>query len=984
MDQIEEIRSKIDIVQLISEFLPLKKAGRNFKGLCPFHTEKTPSFMVSPERQIWHCFGCFPKGQPVKTINGLIPIEEIRIGDLVLTKSGSYKPVIRLLERQYNGSLVTLRTRMDNKKVVLTEDHEVYAIMTKNCKQSSRETRICQFRCQQNCPDKYFKNYKIEKVRAGDLKIGQYLLYPISQKTCDVSKINLEQFLNRRKTRFGKDIKTIPFEIEIEEDFLKIIGYYIAEGIGHRAYIRFSLGNHEQLFANEIVKLVKNVFGIEAKICHRKSGKTGLEITACNSNLSNIFENFCGKGSANKHIPFIFQFLPLEKQRILLEAVFKGDGYSGFESNTKNPIKFKSITTISPVLSEQIKDIVLRLGLLPVLSYLPFKEDKNGVFHRPSFTVKWHEELAAHYSDFLEKDGEKFWILPIKETSTENFSGKVFNFTVSKDHSFVVNNYVVGNCGKGGDIFGFLMETERMEFGEALRVLAKKAGVTLQSYKPTQSEFEKDKLFEINHLASEFFHYLLLNHQIGKRALDYILQRGITKQSLEQFKIGYSPPMWDGLQKFLVGKKGYKAEELEKAGLTIQSNKQLAISNKGYYDRFRDRLMFPLFDHRGNVNGFAGRVLDPTVKEAKYVNTPETLVYRKSELLYPLQITKEDIKKENKAIVVEGEIDAISSYQVGVKNVVAIKGSALTEPQSRLLKRFTENLVLSLDSDAAGDMASRRGIEIADSLGLNIKVVVLEKYKDPDEAAQKEPAYLKKMIEEAENVYDFYINSAFKRFWGRTVEEKKKIGSELVPIFAKIEDEIVKDVYIKKLSERLNVNEESVILQIEKFKTKTPPAIKQTEEPVLQKTRRDVLEEYYLSLLFQAKKVKILLNDEERSLFKTPIYIKLIEELSAYLPEVKKFSSQFFFKALPAELREAFDKLYLIDFGKDIEDDKWLEKEIKKAKGLLETVGVKEEIQTVCQKLKQVKNNNEQNILQEQLRRLSQKLGKLEKSGGLP
>ncbi|MGB9637478.1 MAG: DNA primase, partial [Microgenomates group bacterium] len=511
--------------------------------------------------------------------------------------------------------------------------------------------------------------------------------------------------------------------------------------------------------------------------------------------------------------------------------------------------------------------------------------------------------------------------LPLKKAG-RNFKA-LCPFHNEKTPSFIVSPerqiWHCFGCNRGGDIFGFLMEMERMEFGEALRVLAKRAGVTLERYQPTAGEAEKEKLFEINHLTAEFFHYLLLNHKIGKKALNYILQRGITKESLERFKIGYSPPMWDGLQKFLVGKKGYKPVDLEKAGLIISSQKQSPITNNrslitNYYDRFRDRLMFPLSDHRGNIVGFAGRLLDPEAKEAKYVNTPETLIYHKSELLYPLQITKEDIKKENVAVVVEGELDAISSYQVGIKNVVAIKGSALTEHQSRLLRRFTENLILSLDSDAAGDMAARRGIEIADSLGLNIKVAVLEKYKDPDEAAQKEPDYLREQISKAENIYDFYLNSAFKRFGGRTAEEKKKIGQELIPILAKIEDEIVKDVYTKKLADRLGVNEESIILQMEKIKNKTVFVSRPVEKTISLPSRRNVLEEYYLALIFQTKEVRRLLQEEEKSLFRLPVNLKLIEALAVYLNQEKKFSSQFFFKTLPAELREAFDRLYLIDF----------------------------------------------------------------------
>jgi len=570
--------------------------------------------------------------------------------------------------------------------------------------------------------------------------------------------------------------------------------------------------------------------------------------------------------------------------------------------------------------------------------------------------------------------------LPLKKAG-RNFKA-LCPFHTEKTPSFIVSPerqiWKCFGCGAGGDVFGFLMEMERIEFGEALRILAKRAGVTLEGYRPSQSEAEKEKLFQVNHLASEFFHYLLLNHEIGKKALNYILQRGISKDSLEQFKLGYSPAMWDGLQKFLVGKKGYGVEDLEKAGLIIK-NSNFQFSSSKYYDRFRDRLMFPLSDHRGNITGFAGRVLDPEIKEAKYINTPETLIYHKSDLLYPLQVTKEEIKKENAAVVVEGELDAISCYQVGVKNAVAIKGSALTEQQSRLLKRFAENLILSLDSDVAGDMAARRGIEMADSLGLNIKVAVLEKYEDPDEAAQRQPAYLKEQIKKAENVYDFYIDSAFKRFGGRTVEEKRKIGSELIPILAKIEDEIVKDVYVRKLAERLGVNEEAVILQIEKFKSKAPLKVKMTPATSSAKTRREIVEEYLLSLLFQSKKVKLLLEDELRLLFLVSVNQKLIAGLVSFLENNKKFSSQFFFKQLPAELRDAFDKLYLFDFGEKIEEEGWVSREIKKTKDQLQMLGIRERLQVATRRLKEEITESEEEKTKEEIRELTRLLSSLEK-----
>jgi DNA primase len=577
-------------------------------------------------------------------------------------------------------------------------------------------------------------------------------------------------------------------------------------------------------------------------------------------------------------------------------------------------------------------------------------------------------DLVAFINEFV----------PLKKAG-RNFKG-ICPFHAEKTPSFMVSPerqiWHCFGCGAGGDVFGFLMQTERVEFGEALRLLAKKTGITLQSYQPTKSESEKEKLFQVNHLAAEFFHYLLLNHKIGEKALSYILQRGISKDSLSLFKIGYAPPMWDGLQKFLVGKKNFAPADLEKAGLISRStNSQLTNKLTNYYDRFRDRLMFPLLDHRGNVTGFDGRILDPNAKEAKYVNTPETLIYHKSELLYPLQLTKEAIKKENTAVVVEGELDAISSYQAGIQNVVAIRGSVLTEPQARLLKRFAENLVLSLDADVAGDIASRRGIEIADGLGLNIKVVSLEKYKDPDEAAQKEPEYLKKQLSTAENIYDFFINSAFKRFRGQAAEEKKKIGQELIPILARVEDQIVKDIYIKKLASRLGVNEESIILEIEKLLSKTPTMPKFTKAGEA-RARREILEEYFLALLFQSKEVEALL--QEKALLTLPLSQKLIKSLEEYLTEKKKFSSQFFFKTLPGELREGFDRLYLVDFGEKIEEPDWVAREIQKAKTQLETLKVKEELQAIWQTLRQSPAAEEEN--RPKILRLTQKLAALEKA----
>ncbi|MBM3209006.1 DNA primase [Candidatus Shapirobacteria bacterium] len=551
-------------------------------------------------------------------------------------------------------------------------------------------------------------------------------------------------------------------------------------------------------------------------------------------------------------------------------------------------------------------------------------------------------------------------------------------FHAEKTPSFMVSPelgiFKCFGCGRGGSIFQFLMEFEKMDFGEALRFLAKRAGVKLVSYRPAGEEAEKEKLFQINHLASEFYHYLLLNHRVGQPALRYILGRGITRESITVFGIGYAPNLWDGLRRYLVGRKGYQPEDLERAGL--------AGGGRESHDQFRDRLMFPLKDHRGNVRGFAGRILPSGDREApKYINTPETLVYHKSDLLYGLSVAKEAIKKEDAAVVVEGELDAISSYQAGVQNVVAIKGSALTEGQAGLLKRFCQKIILALDADLAGDMAARRGVEIADNAGFEVRVASLGSFKDPDEAAQKDAGLFKKQLAEAVPVFDFLITSAFSRFPQGTAEAKRKIGQELVPVLVKISDEIVKAHYVKELAARLGIAEEAVWEQIKKTQNSKLKIQNSTSEEnqsaKMPKSRREVLEEYLLAILFQAEELKILQKRELRNLLATPAFLRILETLDNFTEEKKKFGPKGFAKELPEELKEIFSNLYLFDLGDLLRDEEKKDREIEKTKRDLADLVLREklaELSRLIKGLEEEGKEEELGKLQEEFRRLSQKL----------
>ncbi|MEK7101309.1 MAG: DNA primase, partial [Patescibacteria group bacterium] len=504
-----------------------------------------------------------------------------------------------------------------------------------------------------------------------------------------------------------------------------------------------------------------------------------------------------------------------------------------------------------------------------------------------------------------------------------NFKG-LCPFHGEKTPSFIVNPelqiWKCFGCSKGGDAYSFLQQIEGMEFGEALSNLARRVGVTLESYKPTQGEQVKERLVKINALAGQVYHWLLTEQKTGKEALGYLKQRGLSDEVIKKFNIGFAPDNWDFLLKFLVGKKKYTLDDLTRTGLAVKN-----------YDRFRNRIVFPLSNHRGQIVGFAGRVLPGVSSQesgvsAKYINTPETEIYHKSELLYGLDITRAEIKMVGWAVVVEGEIDAIASWQGGVKNVVAIKGSALTAKQVELLRRICDTVILALDTDVAGDAAARRGISIADSAGLMAKVINSKSetlnpkhFKDPGDWAIEDPEGWKKAVEEAIPVYDFYLQSAVARF-GLEVSGKRKIGQELLPILANISDEIMKAHYIKKLARTLEVEEEDVRAQLAKISN--PPA---ERDPALrdkpQVSRREILEEYVIELSLKGSKTSELPE------MKTDFWKRVVEELMKNADPRK----------LPEELREKTQVLLL-------REGEFEEKEWQTALRELEELEVRERI----------------------------------------
>lgn len=522
----------------------------------------------------------------------------------------------------------------------------------------------------------------------------------------------------------------------------------------------------------------------------------------------------------------------------------------------------------------------------------------------------------------------------LKKTG-RNYKG-LCPFHNEKTPSFIVSpereSWHCFGCGKGGDIFTFVMEYDHVDFPEALEDLAEITGVKLTRRVGDTPEAKlKQKIFEVNHLASEYYNYILTTHKLGEKARDYLKHRGVSDKSIKTFSLGYSPNSWDALSLFLK-KKGYDSQLLDRAGLV----------SRGRYDMFRGRVMFTLKDHRGNVVGFSGRVLDPTVKEAKYINTPETPVYIKGNVLYGLDVTKGTIQKENEAVVMEGELDVISSFQEGIGNVVAIKGSALTEGHVNLLRRFAERLTFALDSDLAGDAAERRGIEIADRAGLDMRVVVLPSGKDPDEAARENSTALKKAIKDAIPIYDYFISSATKRFDVSTAFGKKKIGEELAPVLVKIENPIVQGHYVKKLADVIDVKEDDV-REIMRRAGRGGPETKESATREKETTMGEKIELYVLALLLQGKTGELVPPSD----FSNLAIKKIIEHLGIFLKDNKTFDIKAFADSLPKELVPTLDEAFLWDIGDVVENDERFAREWESSIRALERSMVKKKIQSM-------------------------------------
>lgn len=532
-------------------------------------------------------------------------------------------------------------------------------------------------------------------------------------------------------------------------------------------------------------------------------------------------------------------------------------------------------------------------------------------------------------------------------------------------------------CQKGGDIFKFMMEKESLDFKDALELLAQKAGITLKKTSRKETDY-KEKLYEVNLKASQFYQYMLTSHQLGKKALTYLKKRGLTEETIKEFGLGYAPQNWEALTKFLK-KRGFSVKEIVDSGMGVSSN-------SGCYDRFRGRIMFPLIDVRGRIIGFSGRILDQG--EPKYINSPQTVIFDKRRFLYGINLAKGAIKDAKEAIVCEGEIDMIASYQAGVKNIVASKGTAFTPEHLELLEKYTDTISLCFDMDLAGDTAARRGIELADKAGFNLKVISVEGGKDPADACLKSIDEWKEAVISATPIYDYYLDSISKRFNLKDSASKKIILGELLPIWKKISDPITKEHYIDRLAAFLQVKQDFIRGQLETLREISTPIVisqivasREPTKPEVGHDRRQLLEEYLIALLLHLPADHTFVPNFPETLFTKEqlkqLYVLLVIFLDSISFRGKAFKISEFVKQLPVELTEIVDRLYLMQIDEKLELSKHWQREIEMVIAELKKMLIKSSLEKLSLRIKNAQefdNIETLELLNKRFRDLSLKL----------
>ncbi len=460
-------------------------------------------------------------------------------------------------------------------------------------------------------------------------------------------------------------------------------------------------------------------------------------------------------------------------------------------------------------------------------------------------------------SDSVEKIKERLGIVDVVsgylklERAGQNFKARC-PFHNEKTPSFFVSpsrgTYHCFGCNRGGDQFSFVEEVEGIPFLEALKLLADRAGVTLTHEDPKQKT-ERDRALAALTAATEYYESQLERNTNVK---NYLQERGLTPETTRSFRLGFAPSGWRNVKERLV-QLGFKENDVERAGLIIRSPKD----EKQTYDRFRSRIMFPIEDGSGRIIGFSGRIFGSTDEnEAKYINSPQSILFDKSKALYGYSRAKDEMRKENRVVLVEGQVDVLLSHQAGFKNTVGVSGTALSPEHLRMMKRMTDNLVTAFDGDTAGVAAGTRAYKLAIEEGFNVTLAELPEGMDPADLVLRDPSLWRKALLEARHVIEVYLERISRATDRRS--QAISLSREVLPLVARIPSQSESAHFIRLASSLLNLKEDALWEDLEKVRSTTGDEIPPESYALPKRTRKEmIMEKIAGSLFWQGKMTEI-------------------------------------------------------------------------------------------------------------------------------
>jgi len=771
---IESLKNSIDIIDVIGSFIELRKAGANYKANCPFHGEKTPSFVVSPTKQIYHCFGCLAPHEVIRTGTGMKAIKDVEVGDYVFASHGNATKVIKTLRHEPQYGMLKIRTDLSNDWSYFTENHDMIVI-----KKEDAIEALSYLRVEKNRPLKFYgrikknQTYKTNLLSskvlfAEEVRKGDYFLYPVTRNITHVNTLNVSEYWE--KNRFGPNVSKIE-NIVFTKELMWLFGMYIAEGSTYRGGIKFSLHRDEKEYAERIVEILMDAFSKKASIFLPKERQNSLEVTCSSTNLEHIFKKLFSSGASEKLYPYSFNYLKYDLREELFNGLMDGDG-----CHSRRTYK-----TISKNLSQLLYDLAISLERIPSLYISDAYTDKKGQKHKEVYTLLFHKRESI--KGFFEVLGEtKYLFMRVREIEKAEDEKVVYDIEVEDNtHTFLTKNFLVGNCGVGGDSIKFVMELEKLSYPEAIEKLAAMNNFSL-TYTKGSSDYSDAK-----RVLEAIGQWYVKNLGQNQTATQYLLDRGVSQSSIERFEIGYVPTGAEAMR-FLTSALLPLPKAVE-AGIIAQSE-----NGQGYYARLVERITFPIYSASASLVGFGGRTI--TNHPAKYINSPQTKLFNKSRLLYGYHLAKESIYKNKKIIICEGYLDVVMFHQAGFTEAVAGMGTALTTEHLPMLRKGDPKVILAYDGDKAGVAAALKASQMLSVAGFDGGVVLFPDGQDPaDLIAKGKSEAVAKLLREAKPLIPFVLEKIVSQY-DLHDPRAKEAGFGAVKQYIDTLSPIIKDAYI--------------------------------------------------------------------------------------------------------------------------------------------------------------------------------------------